>query len=208
MVGVGWNWEPGGGVPRPVSAVLAWGLLVVAVSALVADLVVPRLFGATPYAVLTSSMEPSLPAGTLVVVRPVHPESIGLGTVITYQLRSGEPKVVTHRVVGQAVDGAGIRSFQTRGDANDVADQAWVKPVQVKGEVWYAVPHLGRLHAALTGQQHQRLIWAAAAALLAYAAVMFAAGLRERHTTKVVSEGISGRGKLARVAGTRGRGET
>src|SRR5699024_700722 len=120
-----WTWEPGGGVPRPVSAGVAWlswGLLVLAACALVVDLVVPRLFGATPYAVLTSSMSPSLPAGSLVVVRPVRPESIGVGSVITYQLRSGEPAGVTHRVVAQAVDGTGARTWRTRGDANDVAD--------------------------------------------------------------------------------------
>ncbi len=60
----------------------------------------PRLGGATPYTVLTSSMEPEYPPGTLVVVRPVPIEEIGIGDVITYQLESGEPTVVTHRVVG------------------------------------------------------------------------------------------------------------
>jgi signal peptidase len=154
----------------------------VAGGALAVDVVVPRLFGATPYAVLTSSMRPSLPEGTLVVVRPVRPESVGVGTVITYQLRSGEPEVVTHRVVAQAVDGAGVPTFRTRGDANDVADPGWVKPVQVKGEVWYAVPQLGRLHAALSGREHQQLVYLAAAALLAYAAAMFVGAVRERHT--------------------------
>jgi signal peptidase len=204
---VAWSWEAREGVPRPVSALLAWALLAVAVSALVTDLVVPRVFGATPYAVLTSSMEPGLSAGTLVVVRPVRPESIGNGTVITYQLQSGEPQVVTHRVVAQAVDGEGTRSFQTRGDANEVADRAWVRPVQVRGEVWYAVPHLGRLHAALTGQEHQRLVWAAAAALLAYAAVMFVGSVRERHTKPVVEQGSSWRHGLAGPRSPRVGGE-
>jgi signal peptidase len=32
---------------------------------------VPRLGGATPYVVLTGSMEPRMPPGTLVVVKPV-----------------------------------------------------------------------------------------------------------------------------------------
>lgn len=163
-----------------VLAALAWGVLFAAGGALVVAVIIPRVFGATPYAVLTSSMSPSLPAGTLVVVRPVRPESIGVGAVITYQLRSGEPEVVTHRVVAQAVDGAGARSFRTRGDANDVTDPGWVRPVQVKGEVWYAVPQLGRLYAALSGREHQQLVYLAAAALLAYAAAMFAGSLRDR----------------------------
>jgi signal peptidase len=177
---------PGASTPGPrrtaglVVGVLAWGLLLVATGALAVAVVVPRLVGATPYAVLTSSMEPSLPEGTLVVVRPVRPEAIGVGSVITYQLRSGEPEVVTHRVVAQAVDGAGSRSFRTRGDANDVTDPGWVRPVQVKGEVWYAVPQLGRLHAALSRQQHHQLVHLAVAALLAYACARFAGALRDR----------------------------
>jgi signal peptidase I len=164
--------------------VVAWVVLLAAVSALVADLVVPRLFGATPYAVLTSSMRPSLPAGTLVVVRPVSPGSIGIGSVITYQLRSGEPAVVTHRVVAQAVDGAGARSWRTRGDANDAPDDGWVKPVQVKGEVWYAVPHLGRVHALLSGREHRLLVDLTAVVLLGYATAMFAATLRDPRTAR------------------------
>lgn len=159
---------------------VAWVLIVAAVGAVVVGVVVPRLFGATPYAVLTSSMTPSLAEGTLVVVRPQPPTSIGVGSAITYQLRSGEPEVVTHRVVAVGVDGAGARTFRTRGDANDLADPGWVRPVQVKGEVWYAVPHLGRLHTVLSGRQHQQLVHLTAAALLAFAAAMCVGAVRDR----------------------------
>ncbi len=69
--------------------------------------VVPRLAGARPYVVLTGSMRPGMPPGTLVVVRPVDPRSIGVGDVITYQVASGEPDVVTHRVVAQGLDRRG-----------------------------------------------------------------------------------------------------
>lgn len=168
------------GVRGRVGEVMAWVLILAALGAVLVGVVVPRLSGATPYAVLTSSMTPSLREGTLVVVRPVSPSSIGIGSVITYQLRSGEPAVVTHRVVAVSVDGAASRSFRTRGDANDLADPGWVKPVQVKGEVWYAVPQLGRLHAALSGRQHQQLAYLTAAALLAFAAAMYAGAVRER----------------------------
>ena len=172
-----------------VGHVLAWLVILGVSGALAAAVVVPRLFGATPYAVLTSSMRPSLPEGTLVVVRPVSPGSIGIGSVITYQLRSGEPAVVTHRVVAQAVDGAGSRIFRTRGDANDVADQGWVKPVQLKGQVWYSVPQLGRVHAALSASEHRLLVHVVAAALLAYAAAMFTGSLRDRHRAALQLQG-------------------
>ena len=79
---------------------LTW-LFTVSVAALVlAAVVVPRLAGATPYTVLTGSMTPAYPPGSLVVVRPVEPNEVRIGDVVTYQLRSGEPAVATHRVVG------------------------------------------------------------------------------------------------------------
>ena len=165
-----------------IGHVLAWVVILGVMTALAVAVLVPRLFGATPYAVLTSSMRPSLPEGTLVVVRPAAPESIGIGSVITYQINSGEPAVVTHRVVAQAVDGMGSRIFRTRGDANAVPDAGWVKPVQVKGQVWYAVPQLGRVNAALSGRDHQLTVYVVAAGLLGYAAFMFTGALRERRS--------------------------
>jgi signal peptidase len=164
-----------------VGHLLAWVVILGVAGVLALAVVIPRLAGATPYAVLTSSMRPSLPEGTLVVVRPVSPSAIGIGSVITYQLRSGRPTVVTHRVVAVAVDGAGSRTFQTRGDANDLVDEGWVKPVQLKGQVWYSVPQLGRIHAALSASEHRLLVYAVAALLLAYAAAMFAGCVRDRH---------------------------
>ena len=170
--------RPRGAVGR-VGEVLAWVLILAAVVAVTAAVVVPRLTGATPYAVLTSSMSPSLPEGTLVVVRPVSPDSIGVGSVITYQLRSGEPAVVTHRVVAQAVDGAGGRTWRTRGDANDVADAGWVQasPGQGRGLVCRASPRAGPRLAERAGAPAAGL--RCAAALLGYASLMFVGSLRD-----------------------------
>ena len=56
---------------------------------LLVALVVPRLAGATPYVVLTGSMQPKMPPGTLVVARPVDPMSIAPGDVVTYQIQLG-----------------------------------------------------------------------------------------------------------------------
>lgn len=142
---------------------------------------VPRLGGATPYTILTSSMRPSLPPGTLVVMAPVGSDAdIHPGVVITYQLRSGEPEVVTHRVVAQRVTLTGETEWQTKGDANNVADEKWVRPAQVRGTLWYAVPELGRVNVLLTGQQHQLVVYGAVALLAVYAGSMFVGAARER----------------------------
>jgi signal peptidase len=157
-----------------------WVLLVVVVGAALAAVAVPRLAGATPYAVLTGSMQPTMPAGTLVVVRDVDAADIRTGDVITFNPRPNDPAVVTHRVVGVGFDGDGRPAFRTRGDANDAADPWTVREQQVVGERWYFVPFLGYVTDALTGRQRAAATLVVAGGLLLYALWMFAGALRDR----------------------------
>ena len=160
--------------------VCAWMVMAAVALVLAVSVVVPRLAGATPYTVLTGSMEPTMPPGTLVVVKPVDADSIGIGSVITYQLESGKPAVVTHRVVSQGVDGTGEFVFRTKGDANDAVDAGPVRPVQVRGEVWYSVPYLGKLNGLVGPRVRSIVTVALAGGLILYAVAMFAGGFRDR----------------------------
>ncbi|MEI5674995.1 MULTISPECIES: signal peptidase I [unclassified Nocardioides] len=149
----------------------SWVVFLAGLAVLTVAVVIPRVAGATPYTILTGSMQPHMPPGTLVVTRPVDPEDITIGSVVTYQLESGEAAVVTHRVIGIGVDGAGEPAFRTQGDANDVADALPVRAEQIRGERWYAVPYVGRL-GTLVGQDLRRmLVPLVGIALLGYAAV-------------------------------------
>lgn len=152
---------------------LCWAVVVAAAGVVLVAVLVPRLTGSTPYTVLTGSMSPTYPPGTLVVVRPVDTDDLAVGDVITFQRTSGQAAVVTHRVVAVAsntVDGE--RTFRTRGDANNAVDRDPVLPVQVKGEVWYAVPWLGHLNSWLSGGQRQWASYGVGAGLVVYALVM------------------------------------
>lgn len=151
-----------------VLSICSWLLLGLAVAVVAAAVVVPRMTGSTPMTVLTGSMTPTYPPGTLVVVRPLPAEEIAVGSVITFQLRSGDPTVVTHRVVGIGYDGRGEKVFTTQGDANEGPDAAPVRPVQVRGEVWYAVPWLGRLNILFSTDQHELMTRVAAGGCFAY----------------------------------------
>lgn len=169
---------------RLVRSLLA-GSLVLAVGALVlAAVVVPRLGGATPYVIETGSMRPGMPPGTLVVVRPVAAPRIAIGSVITYQVRSGEPVVVTHRVVGTGMDATGHPMFRTQGDANNAPDGAWVRPVQVRGERWYAVPLVGYATTLVTARERDVVTAGLGAFLLGYAVLMLGADLRSRRRAR------------------------
>jgi signal peptidase I len=131
--------------PHPVRRVGAWlaaaGLLVVVAAAL-AVAVVPAIAGATPLTVLSGSMEPTLPVGSTVVVRPRPVAGITAGEIITFTDRepdTGATRTVTHRVV-EVLPGP---TFRTKGDANNAPDLRTVAAADVHGVYWYDVPLIG-----------------------------------------------------------------
>lgn len=157
-----------------------WTVMVVALLAIAVAVLIPRLAGATPYTVLTGSMRPTLPPGTLVVAKPVAFDRIGIGDLVTYQVKSGQPAVVTHRVVSIGFNAGHERILQTKGDANKSADAKGVVAKQVRGRVWYAVPVLGRASNVISGGQRTIATAVIAIGLVGYAIVMFAGARRDR----------------------------
>jgi signal peptidase len=150
---------------------LSFGLLAFVLLLASMVVVVPAASGSTPYTILTSSMEPGLPPGTLVIVKPIEPTDIRIGTVITYQLDSGEPEVVTHRVVEIQSPNlpGGTPSFITKGDANSAPDAKPVMSLQVRGAVWYSVPLIGWVNNVVNGDLRAIVIPVVAGLLFLYA---------------------------------------
>jgi signal peptidase len=163
-----------------VRQVLAWAVLLGALGLLAVCVVVPKAAGATPYTILTGSMRPTYPPGTLVVAKPTPFKQIGIGDVVTYQLKSGKSEVVTHRVVGLTVDKQGRPALITQGDTNPSPDRKFVIAKQVKGTLWYSAPKLGRVSNALTAGQRDVALTVVVVGLFGYAAFMFAGSALER----------------------------
>lgn len=158
-----------GGVLHYLGVGLSGGLLALVGLIAAVVILIPLVTGSTPMTVLTSSMEPTLPPGTLIVVKPVDTDELARGDVITYQIESGKPDVVTHRIVSILVGSDGSRAFITKGDNNDVADALAVQPVQVRGTVWYSVPWLGHVNMLINGEARAWLVPMVAIALFLYA---------------------------------------
>lgn len=156
---------------------LSAGLLLLVVALAVLLVVLPKATGSTPLTVLTGSMEPALPPGTLLVVRPTPVEQVQVGDVVTYQIASGRPEVITHRVVGVTSAADGDLRFVLQGDANDEPDPEAVRPEQVRGVLWYSVPLVGWVNQAVAGEAGTWIVPLLAAGLLAYAAFMIVSGL-------------------------------
>lgn len=72
-----------------------------------------RLFGIQVYSVISGSMEPEYPVGSLIYVKEVKPSEVQVGDVITFVLSNKTP--ATHRVIGIDKDN---QLFNTQGDAN------------------------------------------------------------------------------------------
>lgn len=161
---------------------LSLGLLALVLLLAVVVVIVPAATRSTPYTILTSSMEPGLPPGTLVIVKPIDPQDIHIGTIVTYQLDSGEPAVVTHRVIeiqGPNLPG-GDPTFITKGDANSAPDAKPVMTVQLRGAVWYSVPYVGWINNVVNGDLRAIVIPIVAGLLFLYAGWMLVSSRIER----------------------------
>lgn len=102
-----------------------------------------RIFGLTPYTVLSGSMEPSYHVGSLIYVRQIDPDELRVGDPVTYMIEGGT--VVTHRIVEVITDDNDPTSlsFRTKGDNNDTPDGDPISANNVIGKPVFTVPLIG-----------------------------------------------------------------
>ena len=131
--------EKRGGKFLPALFRILGSLLLAAVILSALPLTVPRLLGYRVYTVISGSMEPALPAGSLVYVKAADPVSVNQGEIIAF---SDDGAVVTHRVMQNLREEG---SFITRGDANNTDDLFPVSYRNLIGRVEHHVPLLGAL---------------------------------------------------------------
>jgi signal peptidase I len=175
-------WYIGRGASFGVLGIL--GLLAVLV------LVVPMAVDAQRYTITGGSMEPSIPLGSLIVVRPASIDDVNVGDAVTFQLVSGQPEVATHRVVGIATAGDGTRTLVTKGDANAAADAEPVRAEQLRGIVMYTIPGLGWMNAIFTGDMRAWVLPAIAVVLFGYAGWMFVRAAFDRRRRRAADPAV------------------
>ena len=120
------------------------------------------------HVVVTSSMAPAIPAGSLALVSPTDPDSVRPGDVLAFQ-HSADPHgpLVAHRVtvVVRTSDAVG---FATRGDANQRSDSWLVAANDIRGRVEAHLPLAG----ALVSQIRHSAVLILAATLVFAAALL------------------------------------
>ena len=124
---------------------IASNLLLAVVFILAILLVGVRIFGIDILTVLSPSMEPKYPTGSLIYLVDVDPARLEVDDVITYRI--SEKATATHRIkeIIPDEDDSSIVRFRTKGDNNDNYDGSLVEFEQVEGKVIFCIPLLGHL---------------------------------------------------------------
>lgn len=91
--------------------------------------------------VRSGSMEPNIPTGSLVIVKPES--SYSIGDVITFGADTQTQVPTTHRIVAYEAGENGATDFQVKGDANEDPDPNPVRRADVIGKVAFHVPKVG-----------------------------------------------------------------
>ena len=105
-----------GGSILPALCSIIGTVILIGVIILLIPMSTPRLFGYDMYNVISGSMEPEIPVGSMIFVESTTPQDIAEGDIIAFY-RNGS--VVCHRVTENYVGSGEIR---TKGDANQSED--------------------------------------------------------------------------------------
>lgn len=126
---------------------MAGTALIVAVIVLCSLLVLPGVLGFHMYHVLSGSMEPAIPVGSLLYVKDVLPEDVEEEDIIAFYSSLEDGGIITHRVTENHVVSG---TFDTKGDANDGEDPTPVPYDNYIGLVVGKLPYMGKLLTVMT----------------------------------------------------------
>lgn len=117
--------------------ILAFIFLPIAVFTLITSKT-DRIGGIKSLVVLTGSMTPSIPQGSVIFIKSA--EAYSMGDVVTFEQKG---RLVTHRI--EAIENMnGDTFFATKGDANNSADSDLVASNLVQGRTLFHIPAFGK----------------------------------------------------------------
>lgn len=124
---------------------IASSLLIVIVIVLAVLLVGVKFVGIDVLTILSPSMEPKYPTGSLVYLVDVDPSKLKVNDVITFKISDG--MTATHRIKEIIPDeeDPNVVRFRTKGDNNDTYDGSLVEFDDIQGKVVFCIPLLGYL---------------------------------------------------------------
>lgn len=115
-------------------------ILLVLIIVICIPLTLPKAFGYEVYNVISGSMEPEIPVGSLVLIKDTEASTIQKKDVIAYYGGKDTEAIITHRVVENKVLQG---EFITKGDANESEDMNPIEYKYLIGKVELVIPKLG-----------------------------------------------------------------
>ncbi len=122
-------------------------LIMVLVVAACLALVIPKIAGYEGYVVVSGSMEPAIPVGSIVFSKETDPSTLQTGDIIVFVDESRGTTPITHRVVS---NDTAAGTIVTKGDANEREDLNPVTYSNVIGKVEVHIPGAGAYAALIT----------------------------------------------------------
>lgn len=115
----------------------------------------------------TGSMAPTIPAGSMAVVRQIPASEIRVGDITTISRGEGQLPV-THRVISAAPAGGGAYTIHMQGDANDNPDPRSYEVTEARKVIWH-VPGLAYVISTISQPIYMAGITVAASLLVVWA---------------------------------------
>ena len=152
------------GIIRRVLDALLLALIIVVLGGVVLGKLVP-LTGRQTIVIGGGSMEPALPLGSAVIIKPVDAAALTVGDIVS--LKAGPQNALyTHRIVA-VIDRPDGRWVQTKGDANADQDPTLVHTSAIVGRTEVVIPLAGYLIVLLSIPAGVLFLIGLAASLLA-----------------------------------------
>lgn len=110
-------------------------------------LVLPQLPFSLPftsYTITSGSMEPVIPAGSIVIVGKT--QNVSVDDIIAFASPVETQTTIVHRIVKQTQVNSRV-SYSTKGDNNNAGDNWMVIPEQIIGKVFFTIPFAGYISA-------------------------------------------------------------
>lgn len=115
-------------------------ILLVIVLAACLSLIIPKMAGYEGYVVVSGSMEPNIPVGSIVYSKEVDPVTLRTGDVIVFIDSTRGTTPITHRIVENDTY---THTIITKGDANEKPDISPITYDNVIGKVTAHIPRVG-----------------------------------------------------------------
>lgn len=134
-----------------IASILLWAIILLAALFAFTTLAtrdnnkVANIAGYTPLSEKTDSMAPAFLAGDMIIIKTCDTSKLAVGDIICFHtIIENQYALNTHRI-SEISDTNGIRSFTTKGDNNEIADQHIISDGDIVGKYVVKLPKMGKV---------------------------------------------------------------